>query len=487
MIKDRLVYKISVGYVIIVLICLMIVGSFFIKLFKDYSYHEKETNMLSRAREITQITASYLAATVKATEYHRFIELLDSFSNARVWVTDANGDMVYMSHQQQCRRNGPNVCIGQNADRDLIEIVLQGKEVIKERYSNFYNEPMIVVGTPIYNHAQILGAVFLHAPIIGITATMNRAYQVLLLAILVAIALIGVLGIFYSRQITKPLHRMNITALEMAEGNYAVRTNIKQQDEVGQLSSSIDYLASKLGATISELERLEQMRKDLISNVSHEFRTPLTLIRGSVETLIDRAVTDQNEVQKQYQRIFQETKGLERLVNDLLDVSRLQSGKFDLQLEDLDLGALVAEVATNVREIAAKKQIVIVTEIQGNIPPVPGDYYRLRQLLVIFLDNAIKYSDNDTKIRIALRFDQAVIITIQDQGMGIPPEELPYIWERFYKVDKARVKTNSGAGLGLTIAKYLIEAHHGSVTVVSRLGEGTTIEIKLPTAGEKVG
>jgi signal transduction histidine kinase len=465
----------------------MIVGGFFIKLFKDYSYREKEINMLSRAREITKITAPYLATNVKATEYHRFIELLDSFSNARVWVTDANGDMVYMSHQQQCRRSGPNVCIGQNADRDLIEIVLQGKEVIKERYSNFYNEPMIVVGTPIYNHAQILGAVFLHAPIIGITATMNRAYQVLLLAILVAIALIGVLGIFYSRQITKPLHRMNITALEMAEGNYAVRTNIKQQDEVGQLSSSIDYLASKLGATISELERLEQMRKDLISNVSHEFRTPLTLIRGSVETLIDRAVTDQNEVQKQYQRIFQETKGLERLVNDLLDVSRLQSGKFDLQLEDLDLGALVAEVATNVREIAAKKQIVIVTEIQGNIPPVPGDYYRLRQLLVIFLDNAIKYSDNDTKIRIALRFDQTVIITIQDQGMGIPPEELPYIWERFYKVDKARVKTNSGAGLGLTIAKYLIEAHHGSVTVVSRLGEGTTIEIKLPTAGEKVG
>jgi signal transduction histidine kinase len=483
MIKNRLVTKISLGYVIIVLVCLIIVGGFFINLFKDYSYHEKETNMLIRAREIRKITAPYLAATARSIEYGQFLELLDSFSNARIWVTDHNGSMLFMSKQQQCRRKGANLCLRDNADRDLIAIVLQGREVIKERYSNFYNEPMIVVGTPVYDHTrQIRGTVFLHAPIIGITATVNRAYRILFTAILLAIVLIGVVGVFYSRQITKPLQKMNLTALEMAEGNYAVRTNIKQNDEVGQLSRSIDYLAAKLGATVSELERLEQMRKDLISNVSHEFRTPLTLIRGSVETLIDGAAADEAEVQKQYQRIFQETKGLERLVNDLLDLSRLQSGKFALQLEELDLGALVAEVAVNLQTLAVKKHITIVTDIQDAFPPVWGDYYRLRQLLVIFIDNAIKYSDNGTKIGLTLSAGTEVQLTIADQGSGISDADLPYIWERFYKVDKARGKSGSGAGLGLTIAKYLIEAHHGSVTVASRLGEGTTVAIKLPLA-----
>jgi signal transduction histidine kinase len=140
------------------------------------------------------------------------------------------------------------------------------------------------------------------------------------------------------------------------------------------------------------------------------------------------------------------------------------------------------EVATKLQTIAAKKQIVIVTDVEGDIPPVAGDYYRLRQLIVIFIDNAIKYSDYGAKITIELYGGDAAHIKISDQGIGIPREDLPYIWERFYKVDKARGKSTSGAGLGLTIAKYLIEAHHGGVIVDSRLGVGTTVALKLPLA-----
>ncbi|MGD8401494.1 MAG: ATP-binding protein [Bacillota bacterium] len=489
MLKNRLVAKISVGYLVIALVALLIVGSFFIKLFQDYSYQEKATNMLSHAREITKISGTYLDATGLNASDGSVLELLDSFTNARVWIVASNGDVLYMSRRRR-RRDGsgphygrsPHLGIAANADRDLIKTVLQGREVVRKGYSNFYREPMLMVGTPIYTGAgQIRGAVFLHAPRIGITAVLHRAYRILGIASLAVIVLIGIMGVFYSRRITQPLQRMNRIALEMAEGNYAVRTNIKLSDEVGQLSRSIDYLAAKLGDTISELERLEQMRKDLISNVSHEFRTPLTLIRGAAETLIDGVAPDERAVRQQYQRILQETGGLERLVNDLLDLSRIQAGKFDLHPEELDLTALVTEAGANLQSIAARKKISIVTDIATPLPPLTGDYYRLRQVLVIFLDNAIKYSEAGTQIVITLRMtDQTAFITIKDQGIGIPPAELQYIWERFYKVDKVRGKSGSGAGLGLTIAKYLIEAHHGRVTVESELGRGTTVEIALP-------
>jgi signal transduction histidine kinase len=488
MLKNRLVAKISVGYLGIVLVALSIVGGFFIKLFQDYSYQEKKTNMLRHAREMTKISAIYLD-TAGPTVDGSVLELLDFFTNARVWITDSGGDVLYMSRRRPRRDGrgphygrGPDLCIADNAERDLVETVLRGQEVVQKRYSHFYREPMLVVGTPIYAPTgQVRGTVFLHAPVIGITAVLHRAYRILGLAILVVIILIGIMGMFYSRRITKPLQRMNRIALEMAEGNYAVRTNIRQSDEVGQLSRSIDYLAAQLGITIGELERLEQMRKDLISNVSHEFRTPLTLIRGAAETLIDGVAPDGAAVQKQYQRILHETKGLERLVNDLLDLSRIQTGKFDLHPEELDLAALVTEAAATLQGIAARKKIAIVTDIAAPMAPVSGDYYRLRQILVIFLDNAIKYSEAGTQIVITLQVtDQTASITIKDQGIGIAPAELQYIWERFYKVDKVRGKSGSGAGLGLTIAKYLIEAHHGKVTVESELGRGTTVLISLP-------
>ncbi|HEX3045245.1 MAG TPA: ATP-binding protein [Bacillota bacterium] len=485
MIKNRLLYKISLGYVVIVLIVLMLVGTVFVNLFRNYSFQEKERNMVVRAREIGKISLPYLSGNVMGREYHDFIELLDTFTSARVWVVDTKGDMAFMSNRQGCRGYGNNLCLGQNMDRDLIAEVLKGQEVVRERYSNFYHEPMIAVGTPIYDSTgRIQGAVFLHAPILGINAAIGRVYFILTLAILLALGLIGIVGVIYSQQITKPLQQINRIALEMAEGNYAVRTNIHQKDEVGQLSHSIDYLAAQLGITINELERLEQMRKDLISNVSHELRTPLTLIRGAAETLIDGMATDENAVRKQYRRILEETKVLERLVNDLLELSKLQAGKFTFQMEPIDLGALVKEVTAKIQGIAAPKKIAIHTVIPEEVPPIAGDYYRLRQLLVIFLDNAIKYSDADSQITVTLRVTEELSLTIQDQGIGIPASELPYIWERFYKVDKAREKNNSGAGLGLTIARYLVEAHHGNVRIDSEFGQGTTVEIRLPMVKE---
>lgn len=485
MIKNKLFHKISLGYIIIVAISLLIVGTFFINMFSSYSFSEKERNMLNRAKDITKLTDIYLSGNVDTKEYDNFIELLDSFTSARVWVTDKSGHMLFMSRGQNCPTMSSGMsstnCEGMASDIDLVEAVLKGKDIVNQRYSTYYNTQMLVVGTPIYSSTgEILGTVFLHSPVKEITSNINRAYIFLFTAILIAVLLTGIMGLFYSKQITKPIMAMNATAKEMAKGNYKALTNIKQKDEIGQLSSSIDNLATELDSKISEIEKLEQMRKDLISNVSHEFRTPLTLIRGSAEALLDEIYTNDEDKKRQYLRIQEEAKGLERLVNDLLDLSRLQSGKFDMRFEQIDLVMLVDDAAKSIQDIANKKNIGIITDLPDYVPPVLGDYYRLRQLFIILLDNAIKYSNDNSKVEIKVIVKDKIKIKIVDYGIGISKEDIPYIWERFYKSDRSRSNTSGGAGLGLAIAKYLVESHDGMIKADSSLGDGTTIEIEFP-------
>ncbi|SHI19696.1 HAMP domain-containing sensor histidine kinase [Desulfosporosinus lacus] len=231
---------------------------------------------------------------------------------------------------------------------------------------------------------------------------------------------------------------------------------------------------------ISQSERLEQLRRDFVANVSHEFRTPLTVIRGSVEGLVDGMVENSEDIKRYHQRILSETRGLERLVGDLMELSRLQSGKIMIHQNRVHISSLLADLVKSLQTIADQKEIKILYQPESDLPPFLGDYDRLRQLFVIFLDNAIKYSPPNTLVWVESRIleNNTLSIIIRDQGYGIAADELPYIWDRFYKVDSSR--KGLGTGLGLAIAKHLLELHDGKVSVQSELGKGTEIEIKLP-------
>jgi len=234
---------------------------------------------------------------------------------------------------------------------------------------------------------------------------------------------------------------------------------------------------------ISESERLEQLRLDFVANVSHEFRTPLTVIRGSLEAIVDGTVRNSNDIERYHQRMLSETRVLERLVGDLLELSRLQSGKITINNERIHIPSLLADVVKSLQTIAEKKGIKIEYLSEQEVPPVLGDYDRLRQLFVIFLDNAVKYSPNNTKVSIetGLHEVNTLAVIIRDQGYGIAPEQLSQIWDRFYKVDKSH--KGNGTGLGLAIAKHLIELQNAKVSVHSELERGTLIEVKLPLKG----
>lgn len=234
---------------------------------------------------------------------------------------------------------------------------------------------------------------------------------------------------------------------------------------------------------ISESMKLEKMRRDFVANVSHELRTPLTSIRGFIEPLIDGTVNDRETSMKYHNIIRSETLRLERLINDLLDLSRLQSGKVCLDIQKVNIVELITNISNKFQPIFDSKGIKFKFKLPGGPVFILADGDRIEQLMVIFIDNAVKFTPTGGSIEINLAEDDDIVrISVKDTGVGIPKEDIPYIWERFYKVDKSRTSKSSGTGLGLSIAKNIVELHNQKVLVESTLGKGTTFEFTMKRA-----
>ncbi|MCM8791110.1 MAG: cell wall metabolism sensor histidine kinase WalK [Candidatus Omnitrophica bacterium] len=234
---------------------------------------------------------------------------------------------------------------------------------------------------------------------------------------------------------------------------------------------------------ITELKRLEDMRKDFVANVSHELRTPISSIKGYAETLLDGKADSEETVRDFLGIIYQDSNRLANLIDDLLDLSRIESGKMKMELEELDI-APIARRCFNVLEKSAKdKSIAVTLDIPSGLPCVMGDEKRLVQVFLNLLDNAVKYTPAGGKVilRASLK-DKAVQIDISDTGIGISEKDLPRIFERFYRVDKARSRELGGTGLGLSIVKHIVQAHNGQIWVQSTPGKGSTFSFTIPVA-----
>lgn len=231
---------------------------------------------------------------------------------------------------------------------------------------------------------------------------------------------------------------------------------------------------------ISLSERLEKTRRDFVSDVSHEFRTPLTVVKGYLELLCDGTISDPEDVKRTYARMEKETVALENLVRDMLDLSRLRSGTVKTEISETDVSEIVETICDNMRTISAKKEIEILYQRQ-NIPTVFGNHDRLRQLFIILIDNAIKFTPKHGTITVLTeKEDEYVLIRVRDTGVGISKKDLPFVFERFYKADKSRQQTeNSGSGLGLSIAAKIVEQLGGEIDVASEEGKGTEFFVRL--------
>lgn len=231
---------------------------------------------------------------------------------------------------------------------------------------------------------------------------------------------------------------------------------------------------------ITEMKKLEQMRKDFVANVSHELKTPITSIKGFSETLLDGAMNDKDTLEAFLRIILTESDRLQNLINDLLDLSKIEKQGNILSLQDCDIVSLLEDILPIFERKAQEKGIEVSFEKNSEEAHVEGDVYRLKQVFINLITNAIAYTPNGGKITISFQEESdSISVKIKDTGIGIEKAEIPRIFERFYRVDKARSRNSGGTGLGLAIVKHIVEAHHGQISVESEQGKGTAFIIKL--------
>ncbi len=282
------------------------------------------------------------------------------------------------------------------------------------------------------------------------------------------IVLVLVLGMYFIKSIVHPIRRIGSNARKLATGDFSARIEVEQDDEIGELCSVFNYMAD-------ELENTENIKNEFISSVSHELRTPLTAIKGWSETITE--IDDPITRQKGLRIITKETERLSSMVEELLDFSRMQNGKFSMQMSDTDIIAELADAVLMYGEKAKDDNIAVVFEADEDVAIVNGDKNRLRQVFINIIDNAIKYSSSGDTVTITTeKNNDRIIIFIADTGCGISKTDLPKIKNRFYKANN----TVRGSGIGLAVADEIVKMHGGSLDLSSELGKGTTVSITLP-------
>jgi histidine kinase len=308
----------------------------------------------------------------------------------------------------------------------------------------------------------------------------NAVTEALFVAGSAAFAAAVILSVFVSRRVVLPVQEMQAVSRRIAAGHYKERVGVPggrdldDLDELGQLALSFNQMAA-------QLEQIEAMRRDLIGNVAHELRTPLTSIKGYMEGLIDGVLPAEAVT---FQHVYREADRLQHLVYDLQELSRVEAGAYDLNLRPTAPDRLVEGVVVRLTRQFEEKAVTLETDVPTELPLVHADEERIGQVLLNLVGNALQYTPSGGLVSLtAQREGPNVRFFVQDTGLGIAPEHLSHVFERFYRVDKSRSRAGGGSGIGLTIACHLVEAHGGQIQATSEgPGRGSTFSFTLPVA-----
>jgi signal transduction histidine kinase len=294
---------------------------------------------------------------------------------------------------------------------------------------------------------------------------------------LVAIGIAIILTFFLSRRILSPVKALTRAARQFGKGDFTHRVSYEGQGEIAELARSFNSMAENL-------EKNEQLRRNMVADVAHELRTPISNLRGYLEAISDGLVQPD---EKTIRSLSEEASSLARLVADLQELTLADSGNLKITRQPEDISRLVQGSVTAIKGKAAEKGITVTTQLPELLPLVDIDAQRIKQVLNNLIDNAVAHTGAGGSVKITSRQQgDSIFISVADTGEGIAPEHLPFIFERFYRVDKSRTRATGGTGLGLTIAKRLVEAHGGTITVTSQSGKGSVFIFSLPVIKEKL-
>ena len=468
----KLLLRMSVNFMAVLMIVMMVLGALISRFMWVNELNSGVESMKADAQAIAQ-NYEYLNSWQISSKV--FIERInDAAQDSSVWLLDRNGLQLNITGLDE---NTPNLT--DDDMRAYMQTVLQSAEpvVFHAGFDSYFGKnPVITVAMPLSLCGEAVGAVFVHKKLELINTGFLPLFHELWLAAMIASALGLVLTAYTAVRITRPLTELANAAKRLAQGDMSVKVRVYADDEIGEVSRAFNSM-------VDALQTMEEQRKGFVANVSHELRSPITSIAGYLQGMLDGTIP-QEEHQKYMQVVYDETQRLTRLIRDLLDLSRIESGNVPMNPVDFNINELMRRVLIKYEGRLDEKNMEVEAEFADEPCMVHADMDRIEQVVSNLVDNAIKFCGQYGKLTLETRWEgDLCTVTVADDGAGIDEKDLPHVFDRFYTVDKAHT-AGKGTGLGLSIVKQILLQHGHDITVESVKGEGTRFAFQLDRAKE---
>ena len=466
-------------FAVIMLLFAVVLGFVYMRLYEKTIMENYREQTKAKAETVAKRCSNYFL-TGDSVGWKEYLIMLSEIEQVEVWtIYNENALLPLPNTFAMSRDELTKVETYDSSYRDILNNVFHNIPMSKSDFSEIHQMDMITIGMPVQGiNGEVAGGILMNVKVENQKEVVDSSWRLIIISSAIALAVAIVTALFYVRTLSNPILKIRRTALELADGNYEITTDVNRSDEIGELAYTMDFLSEKLQENEIERRNLEQMRFDFFANVSHELRTPITVMRAYTESLVDGVVTNPEKIQHSYERMLGECQGMERLVGDLLLLSKMQNPDFAVEKEPVNLVQIFEDLKKSAWAIGKEKNIT--ADLYTELPVIMmlGDYDRLRQMFLVILDNAVKFSPENSVVHIRITCEEQIEVSIRDEGIGISEEEQKYIFEKFYK---SRLRQNAkGSGLGLAIAKQIAIKHGGTIEIQSEVGKGTEITFTFP-------
>ncbi|MCI5873056.1 MAG: HAMP domain-containing sensor histidine kinase [Clostridiales bacterium] len=470
--KHTLYPKLLFSYVLYGVIGFLIITTFTYHLTFEFVERRDAASLYRESALISSNYAeNYFSKSMTLEEIQTQLSMLGEYLSSDIWIVDTQGNIILDTAKPNLVESAEKI-----TDFDITDFGSRYYQ-IGNFYGKFSNETLSVF-SPITVNYKVRGYVLIHKPTYSLINYANGlimiSYETLALLFVAAFIVL----ILFTYIVYIPIRKITKAADHYAQGDFETKIDIHSSDEIGYLAASLNYMAN-------ELNTLEDDQKKFISNVSHDFRSPLTSIKGYVEAMLDGTIPV--EMQDKYLNIILfETERLNKLTKSLLELNKFGSHGTMLDITNFDINYTIRMTAQTFEGICKEKRISFDLILTGEKLYVSADMSKIQQVLYNLIDNALKFSHPDSTITIeTTEKNEKIFVSVKDTGIGIPKDSIKKIWERFYKTDLSRGKDKKGTGLGLAIVKEIIQAHGENINCISTEGVGTEFIFTLPLAKEK--
>lgn len=471
--KRSLLLKFIGCYILVAISLFTILNTYGISRIQHSLMEDKKNVLYEEASLIaSEYMENYFMEKLSLSGLNTQLRTIDTFLDTRIWFVRTDGTILLDSRDSSAGAREQNI---NDLDSELLEKVFSENVTIP----GIINEPMLTLAYPISSNYTLRGYIVMFTSINSIKSDCIYYTDIINICFLLFLILMLLVYSYIYYLTVRPLHAIGKAAKEYADGHFNYEIDIHSHDEYKDLANSISFMAG-------ELNSLDDYQKKFVANISHDFRSPLTSIKGYAQAILDGTIP--YEMQGKYLGIILfETERLNKLTENLLELNSFKNKGVILDITVFDINQVIKQTAQSFEGSCTQKNLQLELVFSDARTLVEADMGKIQQVLYNLIDNAIKFSHNDSSIRISSEEqNEKVFISVKDYGMGIPKDSLKKVWDRFYKIDTSRGKDKKGTGLGLSITKEIINAHGENINLISTEGVGSEFIFTLPKSSKGI-